>query len=66
MAQPGEGFPRHGAPAPGPLIEQWVDEELDPTRSESVLVHVSDCPDCLHEIEALARMKRALSRLEVR
>ena len=50
----------------GPIIEQWVDEELDPTRSESVLVHVSDCPDCLHEIEALARMKRALSRLEVR
>lgn len=50
----------------GPHIEQWLDEELDSTRAEAVLVHVTGCRDCFRDLEALVRLKRSLSRLEGR
>jgi len=50
----------------GSQIEQWLDQELDASRSELVLAHVTDCRDCLSEMEALACLKRSLARLEGR
>ena len=50
----------------GPRIEQWLDQELCAARSELVLTHVTDCRDCLSEMEALACLKRSLARLEGR
>lgn len=50
----------------GPQLEQWLDEELDSARAETVLIHVTGCRDCFSNIEALARLKRSLSRLEGR
>ena len=50
----------------GPQIEQWLDEELDLTRAERVLVHVTGCRDCMSEMESIARMKRSLARFDDR
>ncbi len=50
----------------GLAVEQWVDEELGPVRSNAVLVHVVDCPDCLDDVRSLARLKRTLAGLEPR
>lgn len=50
----------------GPVIELWLDGELAVERVDAVLVHLVACPDCLACAEALARLKAALSRLEVR
>lgn len=49
----------------GPLLELWLDGELTGDKVDRVLAHLADCPECLAEIEAMARVKAALSRLEV-
>ncbi|MEM9201105.1 MAG: zf-HC2 domain-containing protein [Actinomycetota bacterium] len=49
----------------GPQLELWLDGELDPARVEQVLLHLADCPECVAQVEAMARIKASLSRLEV-
>lgn len=49
----------------GPALELWLDGELDPSRVDSVLLHLENCPDCGDAIEAMALLKSSLSRLEV-
>ena len=49
----------------GPALELWLDGELDPSRVDATLVHLENCPDCGEAIEAMARLKASLARLEV-
>ena len=49
----------------GPALELWLDGELDPSRVDSVLHHLENCPDCGDAIEAMARLKASLARVEV-
>lgn len=44
-------------------MEALIDDELDPQRAERVLGHLEGCPECLRELEALARLQRSLVRL---
>lgn len=44
-------------------LEGLLDDELTAPRTERVLVHLENCPDCLDELEQLARMQRSLARL---
>ena len=49
----------------GPWLELWLDGELAADRVDAVLLHLADCPDCGAEIEAMARIKASLARLDV-
>ncbi|MEM8707955.1 MAG: zf-HC2 domain-containing protein [Actinomycetota bacterium] len=49
----------------GPLLELWLDGELAAEQVERVLEHLADCPECLAEIEAMAKVKASLARLQV-
>ncbi|MEM7141722.1 MAG: zf-HC2 domain-containing protein [Actinomycetota bacterium] len=44
-------------------LEGLLDDELDARAAERVLVHLENCPDCLGELEQLARLQRSLARL---
>lgn len=44
-------------------VEALIDDELDARRADRVLVHLENCPDCLAELEQLARLQRSLARL---
>lgn len=48
-----------------PALELWLDGELDSARIDAVLLHLEDCPDCGEVVEALARLKASLARIEV-
>lgn len=47
-------------------MEALIDDELDPRRAERVLVHLENCPACLRELQLLAQLQRALTRLTAR
>ena len=47
----------------GPTLAGFLDDELDRDWLTRVLRHLEDCPDCLREVEQLARMQRSLARL---
>ena len=44
-------------------IERFLDDELPAGRAELVLGHLEDCPECLAELELLARVQSSLVRL---
>ena len=44
-------------------LDGLLDDEIDARRVERLLAHLEECPDCLRELEQLARLQRSLSRL---
>jgi anti-sigma factor RsiW len=46
-------------------LEGLLDDEIDARRLERLLAHLEKCPDCLEELEELARLQRSLGRIGV-
>jgi anti-sigma factor RsiW len=44
-------------------LEGLLDDELDAHGLARLLAHLEECPECLAELEALARLQRSLGRL---
>jgi anti-sigma factor RsiW len=44
-------------------LEGLLDDEIDAGRSERVLAHLEECPDCLKELELSAELQLALARI---
>ena len=44
-------------------LEGLLDDELDARRVDRLLAHLEACPECLAELQALARLQWAVGRL---
>lgn len=47
--------------AVGELLQHYLDDELDPKRSELIAAHLEDCRRCGLEAETYERIKRTLA-----